>query len=142
MFIGRSDAETEAPILCQSDVKRLWCWERLKAGEGGDIRGWHVWMASLTQWTWVRASFRRWWRTGKPGMMQSMGSQRVGLNNKTKVVKNLPANAGDTGSILGSGRFPGVGNSTYSSILTWKIPWTEEPGRLHTVHVVTELSMT
>ena len=35
-------------------------------------------MASPTLWTWVRASFRRWWRTGKPGMLQSMGSQRVG----------------------------------------------------------------
>ena len=35
------------------------------------------WMASLTQWTWVWASSGRWWRTGKPGMLQSMGSQRV-----------------------------------------------------------------
>ena len=36
------------------------------------------WMASLTRWTWVWASSRRWWWTGKPGMLQSMGSQRVG----------------------------------------------------------------
>ena len=35
-------------------------------GEGGD-RGWDGWMASLTQWTWVWANSRRWWRTGKPG---------------------------------------------------------------------------
>ena len=34
-------------------------------------------MASLTQWTWVWASSGRWWRTGKPGVLQSMGSQRV-----------------------------------------------------------------
>ena len=34
------------------------------------------WMASLTQWTWVWASSRSWWSTGKPGMLQSMGSQR------------------------------------------------------------------
>ena len=55
-----------------------WCWERLKSGgEGGD-RGWDGWMASLTQWTWVWASSGRWWRTGKPGVLQSMGSQRVG----------------------------------------------------------------
>ena len=33
--------------------KRPWCWERLKAGGGGDNRGWDGWMASLTQWTWV-----------------------------------------------------------------------------------------
>ena len=41
-------------------------------------RGWDGWMASPTQWTWVWASSRRWWRTGKPGMLQSMGAQRVG----------------------------------------------------------------
>ena len=54
--------------------KRPWCWERLKAGEGDD-RGWDHWMASPTQWTWVWTSSRRWWRTGKPGVLQSMGSQ-------------------------------------------------------------------
>ena len=49
--------------------KRPWCWERLKAGgEGGD-RGWDGWMASLTQWTWVWASSRRWWWTGKSGVL-------------------------------------------------------------------------
>ena len=40
--------------------------------------GWDGWMASLIQWTWVCASSRRFWRTGKPGVLQSMGSQRVG----------------------------------------------------------------
>ena len=49
----------------------------MKAGEG-DNRGWDGWMASLTQWTWVWASSGRWWRTAKSGMLQSMGSQRVG----------------------------------------------------------------
>ena len=46
--------------------KRPRCWERLRAGEGED-RGRDGWMASLTQWTWVRASSRSWWWTGKPG---------------------------------------------------------------------------
>ena len=46
------------------------------------------------------------------------------------VVKNMPANAGDTGLIPGSGRSAGVANGCYTSILAWKIPWTEEPGRL------------
>ena len=45
-------------------------------GEGDD-RGWDGWMASLTQGTWVWASSRKWWKTGKPGVLQSMGSQRV-----------------------------------------------------------------
>ena len=54
-------------------LKRPWCWERLKAGGEGDDRGRDGWMASLTQWTWVWASSRSWWWTGKPGMLQSMG---------------------------------------------------------------------
>ena len=58
--------------------KRPWCWERLKAGGEGDDRGWDAWMASPTQWTWVWISSRRWWRTRKPGVLQSMGSHRVG----------------------------------------------------------------
>ena len=37
-------------------LKRPWCWETLKAGGEGDSRGWDGWMASLTQWIWVRAS--------------------------------------------------------------------------------------
>ena len=65
--------------------KRLWCWERLKAGGEGDDRGWDSWMASLTQWTWVWASSGSWWWTGKPGMLQSMGSQRVGHDWATEL---------------------------------------------------------
>ena len=57
--------------------KRLWCWESLKVGGKGDDRGWDGWMASLTRWTWVWASSDSWWWTGKPGVLQSMGSQRV-----------------------------------------------------------------
>ena len=45
------------------------------------------------------------------------------------MVKNMPANAGDLGSIPGSGRSTGEGNSNPLSILAWKIPWTEEPGK-------------
>ena len=51
---------------------------KLKAGGEGDNRGWDCWMASPTQWTGVWASFRSWWWTGKPGVLQSMRSQRVG----------------------------------------------------------------
>ena len=40
-------------------------------------RGQDGWMALLTQWTWVWARPGRWWRTGKPGVLQSMRSQRV-----------------------------------------------------------------
>ena len=58
--------------------KRPWCQERLKAGGEGDDRGWDGWMASPTWWTWVWVSSRSWWWTGRPGMLQSMGSQKVG----------------------------------------------------------------
>ena len=58
--------------------KRPWRWETLKAGGEGDNRGWDGWMVSWTQWMWVWASFRSCWRTGKPGMLQSMRSQIVG----------------------------------------------------------------
>ena len=52
-------------------------WERSKAGGEGDDRGWDGWMASLTWWIWVWASFRSWWQTGKPGMLQSMGHKEL-----------------------------------------------------------------
>ena len=60
-------------------LKRPWCWERLKAGEGDNI-GWDGWMASLTQWTWVWVDSSSWWWTGRPGVLRFMGSQRVGHN--------------------------------------------------------------
>ena len=43
------------------------------------------WMASPSRWTWVWASSGSWWRTGKPGMLQSMGSQRLGHNWVTEL---------------------------------------------------------
>ena len=58
--------------------KRPRCWERLKAGGEGDDGGWDGWMASPTRWTWVWVTSRSWWWTGKPGVLQSMGLQRVG----------------------------------------------------------------
>ena len=57
-------------------MEKPWCWEILKAGEVGG-RGWDVWIASTTQWTWVWASSGSWWWTVRPGVLQSMGSQRV-----------------------------------------------------------------
>ena len=88
VLIGRTDAE--ATILWPPDAKsRLigkdWCWERLRAGGEGDDRGWDSWMASPTRWTWVWASFGSWWWTGRPGVFQSMGSQRAGHNWATEV---------------------------------------------------------
>ena len=66
-------------------LKRPWCWERLKAGGEGDDRGWDGWMASSAQWTWVWMSYGSWWWTGRPGMLQPMGSQEVGQDWVTEL---------------------------------------------------------
>ena len=58
-------------------LKRPWYWKRLRAGGEGDDRGWDGWMASPTQWTWVWVDSSSWWWTGRPGVLQSMGLQRV-----------------------------------------------------------------
>jgi len=58
--------------------KRPWCWEGLEVGGEEDDRGWDVWMASRTQCTWVWVNSGSWWWTGRPGVLQFMGLQRVG----------------------------------------------------------------
>ena len=78
IFIGRTDAEGEAPILWSPNAKNWLTGKDPDAGKDGgewDDRGWDGWMASLTQWTWVWASSGSWWWTGKPDVVQSMGSQ-------------------------------------------------------------------
>ena len=55
-------------------LKRPWCWERLKAGEGDD-RGRDGWMASPTQRKWVWVNSGSWWWIGRPGVLRSMGLQ-------------------------------------------------------------------
>ena len=61
-------------------LKRPWCWERLKAGREGDYKGWDGWMASPTQWTRLWVNSGSWWWKWRPGVLQSMGSQRVRHN--------------------------------------------------------------
>ena len=74
--------------------KRPWCCERLKAGREGNDRGWDVWMASPTWWTRVWVSSGSCWWTGKPGMLQSMGSQKSDtterLNWRSSTTKEKP----------------------------------------------------
>ena len=66
--------------------KKPWCWERLKAGREGDDREWNGWMASLTRRTWVWASSGSWWWTGRPCVLQSMGSQKGRHNWATELM--------------------------------------------------------
>ena len=81
ILIGRIDAEVETPILWAPDAKNWFTRKDPDAGKDwrweGANRKWRGWMASLTQWTWVWVSSGSWWWTGKPGVLQSMGSQRV-----------------------------------------------------------------
>ena len=89
IFIGRTDAEAEDPTLWPPDAKsRLigkdpiagkdWRQEE-KAVTEVEMVGWHHWLNGR-----VWANSRRWWRTGKPGMLQSMESQSVGHNLATE----------------------------------------------------------
>ena len=88
IFTGRTDADSNTLATCCEELthwKRPWCLERLKAGGEGDDRGWYGWKASPTWWTWVWVNSRSWQWTGKPGVLQSMGSQRVGHNWATEL---------------------------------------------------------
>ena len=58
-------------------LKRLWCWEGLRAGGEGEDRGWDGWMTSPTRRTWVWVNSGRWWWTRRPDVLRFMGSQRV-----------------------------------------------------------------
>ena len=83
IFSGRTDAE--APILWPPDEKsqligkdpNALMLRKIEAGGEAGNRGWDGWMASLAQWTWIWACSRSWWWAGKPGMLPSIGSQRV-----------------------------------------------------------------
>ena len=83
VFIGRTDAEAETPVLWPLDAKNWHIGKDPDAGkdwrqEEKGTRRWDDWMASPTLWTWVWVSSGScWWWTGKPGMLQSMGLQRV-----------------------------------------------------------------
>ena len=89
IFIGKTDAEVDAPILWPPDMKsqlieKTLMLGKIKAGGEVDNRRWAGWMASPTRWTWVWVSSRgRWW-TGNPGLLQSTGS-RVGPDRMTEL---------------------------------------------------------
>ena len=87
-FIGGTDAKADAPVLWLPGVKNQITGKDPDAGkdrrqEEKGTREWDGWTASPTQWTWVWANTRKWWRTGKPGVLQSMGSLKVRHNQVT-----------------------------------------------------------
>ena len=109
--------------------KRPWCWERVRAGGEGDNRGWDGWMASLTQWRWVWVNSVNWWWTGRPGVLQSMGSGRVGHNWATELNwtgRNLRAGTNRAPSVspLHCWRLTVQLPHVFSSVITINSPWT------------------
>ena len=95
IIIRRTDAKAEAPILWPPNVKNWLIGKDPDAGkdwrqEEKETTGWDGWMASLTRWTWAWASSRSWWWTGKPGVLQSTGSQRVRHNWATELISLPP----------------------------------------------------
>ena len=96
VFIGRTDAEAETPILWPPHAelthwKRLWCWEGLQAREEVDDRGWDSWMASLTRCTWVWVNSGSWQWTGMPGVLWFMGCKELDMTeqlNWTDILQN------------------------------------------------------
>ena len=83
VLIGRTDAEAETPILWPPDMKSWLIWKDPDARKdwGQEEKGmteWDGWIASSTRWTWVWVDSGSWWWTGRPGVLQFMGMQRVG----------------------------------------------------------------
>ena len=96
ILIGSTDAwcwsSNMLATWCEEHIhwKRPWCWERLRAGRKEGDRGWDGWMASLTQWKWVWANSGRYWRMGKPGMLQSTGLQESDMTEDWKTTNHAP----------------------------------------------------
>ena len=81
IFIGKTDAEAETPVLWPLDVKNWLIWKYPDVGKNWiQEKG----MASPTQWTWVWVNSGSWWWTGRPGVLQFMGLQRVRHNWATE----------------------------------------------------------
>ena len=92
IFIGRTDVEAETPKFWPPDAKSWLICKDPDAGKdwGQEEKGktkdeWDGWIASLTQWTRVWVDSGSWWWTRKPGMLQFMGSQRVGHDWATEL---------------------------------------------------------
>ena len=96
IFIGRTDAEAETPKLWPPDAKSWLIWKDPNAGKDwgqeeketteDEMVGWHHRLNGHEFW----AGSGRWSRKGSPGMLQSMGSQRVTQDSVTKQQQQLP----------------------------------------------------
>ena len=86
-FFGRNDAKADFGHLMRrvDSLEKTLMMGGLGVGGKGDDRGWDGWIASPTRWTWVWVNSRRWWWTGRPGVLRFMGLQRVGHDWATEL---------------------------------------------------------
>ena len=80
-LMRRADSLEKTLMLGKIEGWRRRGWQRIRWG----------WMASPTHWTWVWVSSGSWWWTGKPGVLQSMGSQRAGHDWATAQQQQFPS---------------------------------------------------
>ena len=99
--------------------KRPWCWEGLRAGGEGDDRGWDGCMASPTRWTWVWVKSGNWWWTGRPGVLQFMGLQRVWHNWGLACCDSWGRKESDTTERLNWTECYCISNMWYSWVSLW-----------------------
>ena len=90
-------------------------------------------MASPIQWKWTWANSRRCWGTGRTGVLQSMGLQRVGHNLEIEQQQHIIYITLNIIIKLYILIWLEKEMATHSSSLAWKIPWTEEPGGLQSM---------
>ena len=95
IYIGRADVEAKTPVLWPPHAKSWLIGKDPDAGRdwGQEEKGMTEddgWMASLTWCTWLRVNSRSWWWTGRPGVLQFMGSQRVRHNWATELKLIFP----------------------------------------------------
>ena len=93
IFTGRTDAQAPMlwPLMQRTDsLERTLLLGKIEGRRSRGHRRWAGLMASPTQWTWVWTSSGRWWRAGKPGMLQSLGVTELDttewLNNNSRGV--------------------------------------------------------
>ena len=109
ILVGRTDAEAEAPVFWPCNVaesleKTLMLGRIEGKGEEG-VRRWDGWMTSLMQWAWTWANLGRRWETGRPGVLHSLGSQRVGHDWTIEQQQNFWKSQQDCGEEATIARF-------------------------------------
>ena len=123
IFIGKTDVKAEIPVLWPSDAKSWLIWKDPDAGKDwrqkgkgmteDEMVGWHHWLNGH-ECVWER--FRNWWWTGRPGVMQSMGLQRVRNDWVTELIW-----LDDIYHIIEFSELQGFIIFTYSDFRIWSI---------------------